>query len=300
MPGWSGKSKGGAFGHRFFIALIRYTGIRFTYFFIRIVALHYLLFFPKMAIRFYFREIHHYGRLKTIRSIFRNYCLLGEVLVDKVAMLSGMKTGHTFFFEGENHLHAMSEEGRGGVLIGAHMGNWEVAGQLLDRINTRVNIVMLDAEHENIKKILDEVLVNRNICVIPQKEDYSHLFLINKALENNEFVVIHGDRYLPGTNTVTVSFLGKTARFPSGPLYLASKHGVPVSFVYTLKESPFHYHFYATPGKVFPYPSKMKTRKEEIKKMVESYVLSLEKVVREYPLQWFNYYHFWEEEIHSA
>ena len=66
-------------------------------------------------------------------------------------------------------LHAMSEEGKGGVLIGAHMGNWEIAGQLLERIKTPVNIVMLEAEHERIKRILDEVMVNKCIRVILQK-----------------------------------------------------------------------------------------------------------------------------------
>jgi predicted LPLAT superfamily acyltransferase len=296
MPGWSGKSKGGAVGYRFFIALIRHTSIRFTYFFVRIVAFYYLMVSGKAAMRFYFRKVLGYGRVKAFRCIYQNYCLLGEILVDKVAMLSGVKTDYTFSFEGEQHLHAMSEEGKGGVLIGAHMGNWEMAGQLLERIKTRVNILMLEAEREKIRETLDRVMVNKRLNVISQKEDFSHLFAIDEALRKNEFVVIHGDRYLPGTNTVTVSFMGKPARFPSGPLYLASKKGVPVSFVYSLKDSGTHYHFYATPGKIFPYPSRMKTRKREISKMVESYVDSLENMVRKYPLQWFNYYHFWEQE----
>jgi predicted LPLAT superfamily acyltransferase len=90
--------------------------------------------------------------------------------------------------------------------------------------------------------------------------------------------------------------MGKPALFPTGPLYLASKSKVPVSFVYTLKDTVSHYHFYATPGKVFPYPSRIKTRKQDIARMVESYVSSLEIMVRKYPLQWFNYHNFWEEE----
>jgi predicted LPLAT superfamily acyltransferase len=90
--------------------------------------------------------------------------------------------------------------------------------------------------------------------------------------------------------------MGKPAQFPSGPLYLASKRGVPVSFVYTLKEGKTHYHFYASEGKIYPYPARMKTRKLEIQVMVEAYVQSLELMVKRYPLQWFNYYSFWEGE----
>lgn len=298
MPEWSGKSKGGALGYRIFIALIRNTSISISYFFIRIVAFYYLLFFDKKAMRYYFRVIHGYGRSRTIRSIYRNYCMLGEVLVDKVAMLSGAKTDYSFCFDGEEHLRAMSAEGKGGVLIGAHMGNWEVAGQLLERIDTPVNIVMREAEHEQIRELLEKVMVKKNLRVIPRKEDYSHLFLIEQALDRNEFVVMHGDRFAgEAASTVRLNFMGKQAQFPSGPIYLASKKGVPVSFVYTLKEGKTHYHFYATPGKIYPYPARIKSRKEEIRGMVEDYVRSLETMLNLYPHQWFNYYHFWEEEI---
>jgi len=71
---------------------------------------------------------------------------------------------------------------------------------------------------------------------------------------------------------------------------------VPVSFVYTLKEGKTHYHFYATPGKIYPYPARIKSRKQEIRGMVEDYVSSLETMLNLYPHQWFNYYHFWEEQ----
>ena len=296
MSEWSGKSRGGAWGYRFFIFLIKHTRIKVVYLFIRIVAVYFLVFSKKAPIYFYFRKIHGYNRSKSIKSIYHNYCELGEALVDKAMVLSGMQSRFTYSFEGEEYLQEISNEGKGGILIGAHIGNWEMAGQLLDRINTRINIVMLEAEHEKIMKVMGNLIDNRSFNVIPQKDDYSHLFKITEALRNNEFVVIHGDRFLPGANTISTCFLGKAANFPSGPLYLASKNKVPVSFVYTMKDSASHYHFYATPGKVFPYPSKLKTRKLDIKGMVEEYVSSLENIVHKYPLQWFNYHHFWEKE----
>ena len=296
MSEWSGKSRGGVWGYRFFIFLIRHTSIKVVYLFIRVVAVYFLMFSKKAPIYFYFRKIHGYKRSKTIRSVYQNYCILGEVLVDKVMVLNGMASRFTYSFEGEEYLQEMKNGGKGGILIGAHIGNWEMAGQLLDRIDTRINIVMLEAEHEKIMKVMGNIVAKRSFNIIPHKDDYSHLFQISEAFKNNEFVVLHGDRYMPGTNTVSTGFLGKKAKFPSGPLYLASKNNVPVSFVYTLKDSATHYHFYATPGKVFPYPSKLKTRKLHIKGMVDEYVSSLENIIGKYPLQWFNYHHFWEKE----
>lgn len=293
MAQWSGKSKGTTLGYRFFVLLIRGTSLGVTYFFVRLVALYYLVFSDKAAMRFYFSQIHGMDPRRTRRSIYRNYCMLGEVLVDKVAILSGLKTGFSYTLEGEEHLKEMSRQGQGGVLVGAHMGNWEVAGQLLERIPTPVNIVMLEAEREAIRDLLDKVMVYRNIRVISHGGDYDHLFRIDEALKRKEFVVLHGDRYLPGANTVTLPFMGRDARFPAGPLYLASKRGVPVSFVFTMKEGKMHYHFYATAGRQYAYPSQVATRKKEIRNMVADYVEALEAMVRKYPLQWFNYYQFW-------
>ncbi|MEN8119808.1 MAG: lysophospholipid acyltransferase family protein [Bacteroidota bacterium] len=296
MTTWSGKSRGGKVGYQFFILLLKYTNIKVTYFFIRFVALYFLIASDKTSIKFYFSSVFGYSKLKTLISIYKNYCLLGEVLIDKIAILAGFKGKFTFDFEGENNLQQIVQNKKGGLLIGAHMGNWEVAGQLLERLDTKINVVLYEAEHEKIKDLLDNKMKKNDANLIPIKDDFSHLFSIKEAFNRNELVVMHGDRFLNGTNTVSMEFLNKPAQFPTGPLYLASKNNVPVSFVYTLKDSATHYHFYATKGKTNPYPSKIKTRKQEIRTMVQDYVTSLESIIKKYPLQWFNYYPFWEEE----
>ncbi len=296
MASWSGKTKGGKRGYKFFILLVKNTHIRVTYFFVFFVALYYSLFAKKEPLKFYFYKIVGFSKSKTRISILKNYFLLGQSLVDKFSVLSGIRDRFSFDFLGESFLHDIVKGGKGGLLIGAHMGNWEVAGELLERLDTKINLVMYDAEKEEIKKVLEESLNRNDMHIIAIKEDFSHLFKIKEAFDRNEMVVMHGDRFLPGTNTIKVDFMGKPALFPTGPLYLASKHKVPVSYVYALKESASHYSFYATEGKIYPYPSKIKTRQEEIKKMILDYVKSFESIINKYPLQWFNYYPFWEEE----
>ncbi len=296
---WSGKSKGGLLGYKIFIYLIKYTNIKVAYFVLRFVAFYFFLFSNKKSSNFYFRNILGYNHKKALISIYKNYCLLGEVLIDKIAILAGYSKKFKFDFEGEEYLNKMSASNKGGLLIGAHMGNWEVAGQLLERINTKVNVVMLDAEHRKLKSFLDNIMHKKKLNIIPIKDDLSHLFKITEAFSKNEFVAIHGDRFLPDAQTVKLNFLGKEALFPAGPLYIASKNKVPVSFVFTLKESSQLYHFYATKPKFYEYPSKLKTRKKDIKNMVADYTLALEKIVKKYPLQWFNYHPFWTEETNT-
>ncbi len=296
MAKWSGKSRGGKFGYAFFISLLKKTNPRVTYFFIYFVALYFLFFSDKKPLKFYFRKIHKYSPAKTFLSIYKNYCLLGQSIIDKIAVMAGLNAKFTYDFDGESYLHDMAEADEGGMLISAHIGNWEIAGQLLKRISSPVNIVMYQAEYDGIKKVMEQNEVKHTATIIPIKNDFSHLIEISKAFERKEIVVMHGDRFLPGTNTVAVDFMGKKARFPTGPLYLASKNKVPVSFVYAVKETPSHYHFFATPHKRFAYPSKIKERKQELTAMVKTYVNSIEPMVKKYPLQWFNYFAFWEEE----
>jgi predicted LPLAT superfamily acyltransferase len=296
MAKWSGKTRGGTFGYSFFIFLIKHTNRKVTYSFMRIVAFYFFLFSRSKAIMFYFQTIHGLTGNQLKAAIYKNYVLLGEIIVDKISFMVKPNTKFTFNYEGEDYLRQMAASGKGGMLIGAHMGNWELAGNLLDRIDVKVNIVLMDVEHEKIKALLEKNNIVRKFNVIPIKDDFSHLSKIKEAFANNEFVVMHGDRFVEGNGVSTANFLGRKATFPTGPLYIASKFGAPVSFVYTLKEKATHYHFYATEPKIFEYPSNLKTRKDDIAKMVEAYVSNLEVIVRKYPTQWFNYFPFWEEE----
>ena len=61
-----------------------------------------------------------------------------------------------------------------------------------------------------------------------------------------------------------------------------------------MKEKSNHYHFYATPLHT-PAPSgKRDEREKEILALCKAYIVETEKIVNQYPLQWFNYYDFWK------
>lgn len=296
MAQWSGKTKGGINGYKIFVFVIKYIGINFAYFLLRFVAFYFLIFTQQKSLKFYFNKIHKYNKLKTFVSLYKNYFLLGQVLIDKVAFMSGYNKKFEFIYEGEKHLHNIAKNQTGGILIGAHMGNWEIAGQLLERIDTKVNILMLEAEHENIKQFLDNVLKEKKLNIIPIKDDLSHIQKIANVLKNKELVAIHGDRFLEGTNTTEINLMNNKALLPTGPFYIAAKNNVPVSFVYTVKDKKKKYHFYATKPKIFAYPANLKTRKQDLQKMVQEYADNLSKMIQKYPYQWFNYHPFWNND----
>lgn len=286
MSSWKGKTRGGLLGYKIFIFILQKSGIGSAYFLLKFVSAYFIFFAPKAtaSIYKYFRAIHQYSFWKTVVSVYKNYNIFGQTLLDKVALIAGFESKFTYTFEGEENLRVANAEGKGLMLISAHLGNWDIAGHLLKRLDAKVNVVMFEAEHEQIKRYMDEVLGARTVNIIPLKNDLSHIFLINKALRNNEIICFHGDRFLDGSASVRMKFFNKEASFPEGPFAIAAKLHVPFTFVYAFKETKRHYHLYATEVK----------RSDNVRKILEDYIYSLEKKVRQYPEQWFNYYDFWK------
>lgn len=290
MASWKGKTRGGLLGYKIFIFVLRKSGLKAAYALLRIVAAYFVLFAPSASrsMYAYFRNILHYSPSKAFVSLYKNYYVFGQTLLDKVALMAGLENRFTYTFEGEEHLRQFRENNTGGILISAHLGNWEIAGFLLNRLDMRVNIVMFEAEHEKIKEYLGQVMQNRHINVIPIKQDLSHIFLINKAIRNKEVICMHGDRFVEGSRIAEINFMGQSANFPLGPFTLASKLGVPYSFVYAVKDSPTHYHLSATP---------LQLAGNMPLEILQHYVNSLERKLRQHPLQWFNYYDFWSKDL---
>ena len=292
MSSWQGKSKGTPLGYRIFVWVLKTFGVLPAYFMLRFVVLYYFFFSFKASRQIYslYRYKLGYSWLSSIVKLYKNYFYLGQSIIDKVVVMSGIKNNFTFNFDGEENLRHIAAQGKGGILLSAHIGNWDVAGHLFKRLETPINIVMYDGEHEQIKEYLEGVTGKRNMKIIIIKNDLSHIYAISDALNKNELVCMHADRFLADNKTITTKFLGEDARFPMGPFLLASTFKVPVSFVFAVKESKLHYHLFASEIKNYSAFTKDKV----IDEMLKDYAVSMTAKVKQYPEQWFNYYNFWE------
>jgi predicted LPLAT superfamily acyltransferase len=292
MSLWHGKSKGNKTGYQIFVWVLKNFGVLPAYFLLRFVALYYFLFSYKSS-RQIFSLYHHklgFSRVGSILKIYTNYYLLGQSIIDKVVVMSGIKNNFTFDFDGEENLREIVSLKKGGMLLSAHIGNWDIAGHLFKRLDTRIHIIMFDGEQEKIKEYLDNITGKKSINIIFIKNDLSHIYEISDAFANNELVCMHADRFLEGNKTITNDFLGEKARFPMGPFLLASRFQVPVSYVFAVKESNLHYHFFAS--KIKNYSNLEKSVVME--KMLQEFTVEMEQKVKRYPGQWFNYFNFWQ------
>ena len=293
MASWKGKSSGTALGYIIFIFLLKHVGLRSAYLLLRFISFYYIFLLPSATknIYQYFRFRVGFSFGKSIISIYKNYYVFGQSIIDKVATWSGIKTNFTYSFDGDHYLKEINKDGKGAILISAHVGNWEIASSLLKELHSKINVVLLDAEHKNIKKTLDKTMTKRDLNIIPIRSDLSHVFKIANALRNNEVVCFHGDRFVDGSPTVIKKLLGKEAKFPEGPIRTIHRLNVPYSFVFAFKTGPKHYSLSATKGKL---PS------QNMDTTFNEYIALLEKQINKYPLQWFNYYDFWDMNLKGA
>ncbi|URC13766.1 lipid A biosynthesis acyltransferase [Flavobacterium sp. B183] len=288
MSQWDGKSKGTVLGYRIFVFLIQKAGIKAAYVLLYFVASYYFLFLKKSnkAIFYYFKERLQYSWFKSKKMVFKSYYTFGQTIIDKISISAGMRNRFTYEFDGIEVLKKLLAEKKGGVLISAHVGNFEIAEHFLGDIdlNFQINLVTTDLEHSAIKNYLESVTQKPTVKFIIIKDDLSHIFEINAALTNNELVCFTGDRYFEGTKSLSENILGKEANFPAGPFLIASRLKVPVVFVYVMKEPNLHYHLYAREAA---------SKHRDEKGLLKEYVQSVETILQKYPLQWFNYFDFW-------
>ena len=130
--------------------------------------------------------------------------------------MAGIENKFTYDFDGEENLREIVRGGKGGILLSAHVGNWEAAGHLLKRLNTRINVVMFDGEHQQIKEYLERVTGGHKVNIILIKEDMSHVYAMGEALQKNELICLHADRFMEGNKTKLSFLLGEEAQFPVG------------------------------------------------------------------------------------
>lgn len=291
MSSWKGKTRGGLLGYKIFIYILRNLGLSAAYTLLRFVAAYFVVSAPRAsaAIYKYFREIIKLGKWKAFLSVYQSYFIFGQTLIDKIAIASGMQSKFRYTFDGVEHLKKLEQTG--GIVLSAHLGNWEIAGMLMNNIDLKTNILIFEAEHEKIKNYLKGVMTESKVNIISIKQDMSHVFEINAALKNKEVICVHGDRFVEGSRVLGKQFMGKKAFFPLGPFSIASKLAVPYSIAYAVRGKKNEYHLSATPIRIAD---------QGAETLLDEYVANLESKLKQYPLQWFNYYNFWSKDMQGA
>ena len=287
---WAGTTFGSGWMHSRLIGLLRHVDVRVLYVFVDIFVIPFCLIFNRSRSTAYhfFRERMGYGVWKSVWSTVVNHCNFAQVVIDRFAMYAGQK--FDVIVEGMEHFNALAAGDEGFIHLSSHIGNYEIAGYSLVSDSKTINAVVYAHEKASVMENRNSMFVKTNIRMIPMDSDLQYLFDIDNALSNGDIVSFPSDRYMEGSRCLEAGFLGGKAHFPQGPFRVAAMRGVDVLAVNVMKEGSKRYRIYVTP---IPY-DRTAPRAAQVNAILEGYVAELEKRVRQYPEQWYNFFDFWK------
>jgi predicted LPLAT superfamily acyltransferase len=198
-----------------------------------------------------------------------------------------------FSFEtvGEERLVAAVAEGRGVVLISAHLGNWELMGARLAEYGLPVTIVMFDGVQPAVKAALSAHAARVGFEVLYTDGGPNAAAAMMAALAQGRVLGMMADRSLAG-RSAALPFLGGRAEFPLGPYALAAASGAPLFHVFALRRGRGRYVCQGHEAGMLRYRGRAQ-RGADLERWAGEFAARLEEATRAAPEQWNNFYPFW-------
>ncbi len=301
---WSAKKeRGGKIGLRFMLWAYKAVGRSFFNLLLYPVMAYFWLTgsAARKASQDYLRRVQEYATktghpLSEDLNSYRHFMNFGHSLLDKAAAWNGdIKLTDADFPEVELYREVV-RSGKGILVIGAHLGNLELCRALGDQTgDVTVHSIVFTHHAEQFNRLLQSINPRTSINHI-QVSDMSPAtaILLQQKIDQGEWVVIVADRTPMNSKkgTVRVDFLGDRAAFPQGPFVLASLLKCPVYLMFGLREkSGLKIHFELFSERlILP----RRERAASLKMIAQSFADRLAGYCLRAPLEWFNFYDFWE------
>ncbi len=232
------------------------------------------------------------SRLFHLLCVWRQYHHFSRLFVDRFYLHEGIPVRTTS--EGWQHLEDALDKGTGGIILMSHMGTWEMAAGLirLKRPHLPLLLYMGKKHKERIGTFIKDGLSRSGIRIVTADPDGgSPLNIIEgvQFLRQGGLVSLTGDRAWSGKErTVAVQMLNREVRLLEAPHVLALLSGAPIFVFFSFRTGPRQYHIaVSAPYRV--QADHRSQRNDAIRRSAQHYADHLERMLRRYPLEWFNF-----------
>ena len=233
------------------------------------------------------------GRRSTLTDGFRHCFFFASTILDRVFLLNNQISQFDVQAHGEKIFSEIKANRRGCLLVGAHMGSFEVIHALSRHHgHPRTNLVMYEENARKLNAVLDSINPLHNRPVIPLGRIDSML-RIQEALQRGEYIGILADRTISGNKMIACDFLGGQINLPITPFRLAVILNCPVVFMLGIYQGGNRYDVYFEYLADSQQPALLE-RDLAIKQAAQQFATRLEHYCREAPYNWFNFYDVWK------
>jgi predicted LPLAT superfamily acyltransferase len=255
------------------------------------VTLHLLIFADKArdASRAYLKRV--LNQPVGFRHLFRHYFTFATVALDRFFLLKERYHLYRTTIEGEELLREILASGKGCLLLGAHMGSFEILRALGTRNHVEMGLVMYEENARMVNTVARAINPELAKCIIPLGR-FDSMLKVQERLQQNQWVGILGDRTLDAGAMQPVQFLDEETLLPTAPFRIALMLKCPVVFMLGLYRGCNRYELHFE--QLF---NGAQVNREEraaaVEEAVQRFAARLEHYCKEAPYNWFNFYDFW-------
>ncbi|MDF1577724.1 MAG: lipid A biosynthesis acyltransferase [Desulfurivibrionaceae bacterium] len=285
-----------ALGHNIFYLFLLLFGQGGAYLLLKPVIATYLLFSRKIhrnSACYLKRRFPDHGPARLWLDTYRLVHSFGQVLVDRGWLGLRRKAQLRGELIGGERLLELVAEGKGLVLLTAHVGNWQTALAHIRGLEVPINSLMHYEEEAVAKHYFDLRDGTAPFRIIKSDGFMGGMIESTAALGRGEVVTIMGDRYAGGP-WAEVEFLGGKARLPSAAYSLAAATGAPVAILLAAKTGRRSYTIKVWDD-FYPATGARHDRQRDLGRWADRFAKSLEGYVRQNPYQWYNFFDLWSQ-----
>lgn len=287
-------------GHSAFYITMRFFGQTGGYLLLYPVIFSYVLFSRKIKENtqpYLSKRFVEHVPLQLFFHRFHNILNFGRVLVDRGWLGTDKNADIKGEVIGREKLLKLVNSGKGIILITAHVGNWQSALAKLDFLPVKVHALMQYDQQAAAKHFFDLGKKKRTFEIINADTPFGGMIEATAALQRGEVVTIMGDRFVKGTSS-TVNFLGAPAQLPNGAYTLAACVKSPVVIFLAAKTSRKTFQLKVW-DVFYPQFQTRDKRQETLDDCCQKFADCLDKYIKVFPYQWYNFFDFWKQETQA-
>jgi KDO2-lipid IV(A) lauroyltransferase len=219
-------------------------------------------------------------------NVFRNFA---KYLVDffKFPSLGSDYILKKIEREGFHYLDKCLSEGKGAIIVSAHLGNWELAGAAVAILGYPLSAIILEHKDKRINDFFTSRRTNNNMKVIPLGMQLKKCFTV---VRSNELLAIVSDKDYTG-DTEQVEFFGRKTCLPRGAAAFSIRTGAPILPCFMTRERADTFRLQ------FEEPIRYERSGDydkDVRGLMERYVAVFERVIRAHPDQWYAFEKVWD------
>lgn len=260
---------------------------------LHLIALYFVLFAPdsrRASLGYLPRAL---GRPATWLDLYRHFFCFASTIHDRIYLINRRYDLFDIDIQGEETIRPLIDAGKGVLLMGAHLGSFEVMRAIGRQIpGLRIAMVMHKDNAQKINSMLGAINPEAAMDIIPLGRIDSML-QVQERLDEGMLVGMLSDRTLGNEPMAQVNLLGATAALPTGPFRMAALLRRPVVFMVGLYMGDNRYQIHFETLADFT-DTPRGQRDQAVEAAIARYAELLNRYTRLAPYNWFNFFDYWQ------